>query len=341
MAANNERAWPRGDFAFSRGLAAWPRPCGKTEPPSACGIFHFAIWWPACPGREGRFQPSHSIPMADHWQSPRDARAGSASVVTLWQIDSARKLHTITAGSEPIRSLTWSGDGKKLAAGTLPLPDRAGSVTVWDAQTGAMLAQRNQLGSILFVAFHPDASRLAIADNHDSPKVHLWDLASGTLLTSPAPEAVSCVGFSPDGTRLVSLGYDGNVHLADARTGDDVLVLRGFGPPIGALGYTPRVAFSPDGCRIVANYAIVGRLNVWESGSPRDPGGQTACGRRGRLALLGPWPSMRRVTPLRPRRPTHVPATSRAMTPPPGSSTRYHSAAAASRPRREMPWPAP
>ena len=265
LAVNNERLWPRGDTAFSAGATRLAAPLRDDR--ATVGVWdlsprHLTARLPG-PGGSATavaFHPDgHSIAIANR------ATAASVAVVTIWQIDPARRLQTITAGSDLIDSLSWSGDGKKLAGGALALPDHAGSVTVWDAQTGAELAKRDQLGSITFVAFHSDCSRLAIADA-GAEKVHLWDLGSGTLITIPAPEAVSCVGFSPDGTRLLSMGFDGNVHLADARTGDEMLVLRGFGGPIGNLGYTPRVAFSPDGCRIAANYAIVGRLNVWDLG---------------------------------------------------------------------------
>jgi hypothetical protein len=63
------------------------------------------------------------------------------------------------------------------------------------------------------------------------------------------------------------VGYDGDVHLCDARTGQELLVLRGFGPPNGDWGYTPRIAFSPAGSRIAAHYAVDQSLNVWDLGS--------------------------------------------------------------------------
>jgi WD40 repeat protein len=66
--------------------------------------------------------------------------------------------------------------------------------------------------------------------------------------------------------RLAAMGYDGNVHLADARTGEEVLVLRNFGPPPGAGGFTPRLAFSADGSRIAGHYAISHTLNIWDLG---------------------------------------------------------------------------
>src|SRR5262249_60321101 len=106
---------------------------------------------------------------------------------------------------------------------------------------------------------------LAVAD-YGERRIHLWDLAGGKLITNPGPERVSCVAFTPDGKRLAAMGYDGNVHLADARTGEEGLVLRNFGPPPGSGGFTPRMAFSADGSQIAAHYAISQSLNVWDLG---------------------------------------------------------------------------
>ena len=90
------------------------------------------------------------------------------------------------------------------------------------------------MGQVKYLAFHPDGGLLAIADIGEQKSVHLWDVAAGTLITLPGQRAVSCVAFTPDGRRLASLGYDGSVHLADARTGEQVIVLRSFGPPAGS-----------------------------------------------------------------------------------------------------------
>jgi tetratricopeptide (TPR) repeat protein len=128
-----------------------------------------------------------------------------------------------------------------------------------------VLGTLDRVGLVKFLAFHPDAARLAVAD-YGETRVHLWDLAAGTLITHPGPGAVSCVGFTADGKRLAVLGYDGNVHLADARTGEEVLVLQSFGPPPGSGGFTPRIAFSPDGSRIAGHYAIGQMLNLWDLG---------------------------------------------------------------------------
>jgi tetratricopeptide (TPR) repeat protein len=119
------------------------------------------------------------------------------------------------------------------------------------------------VGLVRFLALHPDGTRLAVADSSGPEMVHLWDLAAGTRITSPGPEGISCVEFTPDGKRLAAVGINGNVHLADARTGEKLLVLRGSGPLPGLPAFTPRIAFSPDGLRIAANSGLGGHLNVW------------------------------------------------------------------------------
>ena len=92
------------------------------------------------------------------------------------------------------------------------------------------------------MAFHPDGARLAIADYRTRRTSTSGTSPRARVITHPGPRAVSCVEFTPDGKRLAALGYDGDVHLADARTGDEVLVLRTFGPPAGGGGH-----HAPDG----------------------------------------------------------------------------------------------
>ena len=113
-----------------------------------------------------------------------------------------------------------------------------------------MLGSLDRVGLVKFLAFHPDGDRLAVADYGRGEGPPLGSRGGHVRSPSRGRAGVSCVGFTPDGKRLAALGYDGNVHLADARTGDEVLVLRGFGPPPGGerihapAGLQPRR--SPD-----------------------------------------------------------------------------------------------
>ena len=260
----NSRVWPRGDFAFSRDGRWLAAPTRRDA--TVVGVWDVAL------GRRivmlrGSAGPVSAVAFCPGGRSLATAAAGGPMgrpTVTLWDLASGRPIQSFEAGPNLVWTIAYSGDGRRLAAGGGSGEDAAGWVGAWDATTGATLGFLDGMGLVRSVAFHPDAARVAIADYGQS-KVHRWDLAAGTRITNPGPRAVSCVEFTPDGKRLAALGYDGSVHLSDARTGDEVLVLRTSEPPSGGGGHTPRMAISSDGSRIIANSAY-SRLHLWDLG---------------------------------------------------------------------------
>jgi WD40 repeat protein len=256
--------WPRGDFAFSPDSLRLAAPTRRDG--TAVGVWDVPLGRPVTMLRgSGGLVTAVAFRPDGQTLATASARGSKGRpAVTLWDLASGRAMRTFESGADTVQSLAWSGDGRKLAAGggTRGAP---GFVAVWDAETGAVLGTLDRVGLVSSLAFDRDGARLAVAD-YEQTSVHLWDLEAGTVITHPAPLAVSCVAFLPDGKRLAALGYDGNAHLADARTGDEVLVLRGFGSPLGSGGYTPRIAFSPDGSCIAGHYAISRMLNLWDLG---------------------------------------------------------------------------
>jgi WD40 repeat protein/predicted Ser/Thr protein kinase len=270
LPVTGSRRWPRGDFAFSRDGDRVAAPT-RTDP-AAVGVWDVASGHCVITIR-GSGEPVTAIAFGPDGKLLAAASAGSPKarpIVTLWELASGKAIRTIEAGPDPVGAVAFSDDGRKLAAGGGPRSGAPGWVTAWDAETGVVLGDLDRVGLVKFLAFHPDGVRLAVAD-YGTARVHIWDIATAKLITNPGPTAVSCVGFTPDGKRLAALGYDGNVHLADSQTGEEVLVLRSFGPPPGSGGFTPRLAFSHDGSRLAANAldeAIWNRLNVWQLGPP-------------------------------------------------------------------------
>jgi WD40 repeat protein len=122
-------------------------------------------------------------------------------------------------------SLTWSPDGKSLAAGGLD-----GKVRIWDTAGGKLLHELPHLNgyAIGCVRFSPDGSLVA-ARAGKLPKgvfdalsslaaggpIRLWNVRSGKVLADqpdafhpPVPNS-STVAFTPDGNTLVAVGSEG------------------------------------------------------------------------------------------------------------------------------------
>jgi WD40 repeat protein/serine/threonine protein kinase len=265
LPVTNALMYPRGDFAFSasgRWLAAPTR-----EDRTVVGVWDVLLGRRvALSGSGGPVTAVAFAPDGRRLASAAIVGAKGLSVVTLWDWASGRAIRTFDAWPVPIEALALSPDGCKLAAagGTRGLAP--GRFAAWDVETGALLGALDPVGLITSLAFHPDSVRIAAAE-YAGQSVILWDLPAGTMIRNVGPRAVTYVRFSPDGTRLAVMGFDGNVHLCDARTGQELLVLRRFGPPEGNWGYTPRLAFCPDGSRIAAHYAVNQSLNAWDLGS--------------------------------------------------------------------------
>ena len=99
--------------------------------------------------------------------------------------------------SATLRSLAVSADGNTLAGG-----GEEGVITLWDAQSGAVIQTlRAQRFAVLALAFSPDGRYLASAAWDNS--LALWELPQGNLLqtfSTRTPQRV--LSFSPAGDRL-------------------------------------------------------------------------------------------------------------------------------------------
>jgi WD40 repeat protein/transcriptional regulator with XRE-family HTH domain len=126
--------------------------------------------------------------------------------------DSVADLHSgrarrLTLGDEQTAAVTFSKDGRYLAAG-----DVRGRVTIWDGnlrQRLGVLAGTNTAGrygyaqSVTALAFSPDNSLLAVADGYNT--VQIWDTVSNRAHGSPLPtpgDPVLALAFGSSGDTL-------------------------------------------------------------------------------------------------------------------------------------------
>ena len=193
-----------------------------------------------------------------------------------WSYDGVRLLIASNNGAtvldwvsgEILHSLTFekgvvyveeSPDGSLLLTIDGQFPERR--VQVWNAKTGAELADLETAGRRGGARFSPDGRRVVTYDGRNRV-LRVWDARTGgELLTLEGHRApFSYAAFSQDGLRLAGVSPDGTTWMWDALTGDLLTILPGGG------GRGSGIVFSPDDPRIASFGA--GGAKVWSVGVP-------------------------------------------------------------------------
>src|SRR5262249_14607604 len=179
--------------------------------------------------------------------------------VRVWDVATGT-LHTLAGHSKTIEDLAFSPDGRLIASASL---DR--TIRIWDGESYELRTTLSHERPVLGLAFHPQGRLLVSSTGHpvDSSRgdLTLWDVASARLVrkTSALATAVHKIGFSPDGRRLATAGWDRVVRIWDAAALDELLPL---------LGHTDRVwslAFSPDGHQLFSGGGLDRSIRCWNA----------------------------------------------------------------------------
>jgi WD40 repeat protein len=163
-----------------------------------------------------------------------------------------------------VRSASFSPDGSRIVTAS-----RDQTARVWDAASGdEVLTLKGRSGELVDGSFSRDGSRVVTQSMFGTTTI--WDARTGAeILTlkgarfsrgygTGLPSHERAAAFSPDGSRIVTAGPDHTAKVSDARTGAEILTLK------GQTGRVSAAPFSPDGSRIVtAGWGPT--AHVWDS----------------------------------------------------------------------------
>jgi RNA polymerase sigma factor (sigma-70 family) len=173
---------------------------------------------------------------------------GGGGEVCIWETVTGKKRRALAGHAGTVFGLALAADGRTLASGGTD-----NTIRLWDLATGQEKRQLSGInnpksGRIENVTFSPDGKTLASVGEGDGV-IRLWQVRTGKELRRLRHEAGACLCFSPDGTRLVSGGWDAKIHLWEVGTGKELYQVQPEKDPQGGRQgtFVDLVVFSPDG----------------------------------------------------------------------------------------------
>ncbi len=215
-------------------------------------------------------QPSKPLSLAGNTRGLRgvafspDGRwiaAPSDNAVKIWDAGTRQLALTISGHENNVFAATFSPDSKRIAS-----TDNV-TLRVSDALSGkeqfsiTREETAGQTGGFRKAVFSPDGKYIAVPKGEVVKVYNAGDGKEAFTLRGHTDD-VNSLAFSPDGTRVVTAGYDATIKVwAVASDHLEVLTLRGNTKEVYS------VVFSPDGKRIAAG-ASDGSVRVWDAFRP-------------------------------------------------------------------------
>ncbi len=153
------------------------------------------------------------------------ATGDRASGLFVWEADTGREVHVLRGHSGAISGLCFHGESDVLASAS-----EDGTVRLWEMEEGRQIKSWTaHNGAALAIAFASDGR---LATTGADRRLRIWQ-RDGKLIRNiePLSDWAYCVAFSPDGTRVITGTWDGQVTIWDAASGKQVGTLGGGTAP--------------------------------------------------------------------------------------------------------------
>ena len=174
--------------------------------------------------------------------TPDGSRAismGSDKIAKVWSLSSGELISTIHMDASVI---LWIDDTRALTC------QEDHSLNVWFLDTGEVQhSLRGQAASIGEWTVSPNGA-LAVSSEFQGSTLNIWDLTTGSKLLECVGHAhnISCVAFTPDGSRVVTGSEDSSLKVWDVATGRELITLTGHSQAVETI------EFMPDGYHVVS-----------------------------------------------------------------------------------------
>ena len=207
----------------------------------------FQVWDLARKQRSETLRAHAGMTHALSW-SPDGTRLASASAdrsVKIWNVSTWEEVISLEGCQEASEwwHVVWSPSGSMVAASSWDPTTDTGKVMTWDATTGRRLSIGPGSGSI---SWAPNESQLALA--RPSGLIELWDMHTGEIVGTIGQHTpvITCVRWSPVGTRLASSSDDGTLRIWDGQrvwaaheTPQPIHILSGHGNNVVQVNWSP------------------------------------------------------------------------------------------------------
>jgi WD40 repeat protein len=184
--------------------------------------------------------------------------ADDRGVLRIWDAGGTGQPLVLWGHEQALDSVCFSPDGSLILTGSVD-----GTARLWRADgSGEPLVLWRHSAEMYDVTFSPDGTLVAIACADGTARVYrTGDTGEQVVLQAPQ---VWCADISPDGTQVITGGWDDVVRVLHARGRAEPLVLGTH------RGYVSRVRFSPDGMHAITASGD-STVRIWRIDGSEEP----------------------------------------------------------------------